>query len=72
MEKLIFGYTWEQIRSAQQIGGSALRRAISDNGRPQATAADYALLEKHGAEYLYDNQMFGVIDRLGLPLLKPE
>lgn len=67
----IFGYTWEEIRQAQQ--GGKLSRTISSSGEKlKATEKDLALLAEHGAEYLYDQQLWGVIDRLGLPLTKPE
>lgn len=70
MSNLIFGYTWEQIKGAQQ--GRRLGEAIKGApGRPAPHPHDLELLEKHGAEWLYDNDYYGVIDRLGLPAVRP-
>jgi len=66
----IFGYSWDSIKSAQQ-GGRLVATLKGSATKPKATSADYDLLEKNGAEWLYDNGMFGVIDRLGLPMEKP-
>ncbi len=63
----VFGYSWEQIIRVQQ--GGKLAELIRTSGtRPKATEKDLALLNEHGAQWLYDQGMFGVIDRLGLPL----
>lgn len=66
----IFGYSWDQIRGKQQ--GATLAQAIRGAAvKPKATEADLKLLESKGAEWLYDNEKFGVIDRLGLPMERP-
>ena len=66
----IFGYAWADIRSKQQGGKqAALIRGAAV--KPKATEADLKLLESKGAEWLYDNEKFGIIDRLGLPVDKP-
>jgi len=71
MSEKIFGYDWETIRQAQQGHplNAALRRTIYES-KPKATTADFQLLEKHGLEWLYDNEMLGTLDRLGLPMQK--
>lgn len=66
-DQTLFGYSWDQIRTAQQGGKlGELIRASAEN--PRASEKDFAMLEKNGAQWLYEHQMFGVIDRLGLPL----
>jgi hypothetical protein len=64
----IFGYSWADIRSKQQ--GGTLAALIRGNA-PKATESDFAVLEKHGMDWLYDNEKFGIIDRLGLPVERP-
>lgn len=69
-EPTIFGYSWDQIKSAQQ--GVKLSRTIKGSAtRPKATEADYAALDKYGVEGLQKRESYGVLDRLGLPV-KPE
>lgn len=69
-EQTIFGYSWEDIKSAQQ--GGRLSKAIRGSAeKPQAKESDFAALEKYGADGLYDREMYGVIDRLGLPMERP-
>lgn len=64
----IFGYSWADIRGKQQ--GGTLAALIRGNA-PKATESDFAVLEKHGMDWLYDNKKFGIIDRLGLPAERP-
>jgi hypothetical protein len=64
----IFGYSWADIRSKQQ--GGTLAALIRGNA-PKATESDFAVLEKHGMDWLYDNEKSGIIDRLGLPVERP-
>jgi len=64
----IFGYSWADIRSKQQ--GGTLAALIRGNA-PKATESDFAVLEKHGMDWLYDNKKVGIIDRLGLPAERP-
>ena len=64
----IFGYSWADIRSKQQ--GGTLAALIRGNA-PKATESDFAVLEKHGMDWLYDNKKVGIIDRLGLPVERP-
>ena len=64
MNDSIFGYSFEDIRRAQQ--GGRLCRAI-DLHNPaisQASDSDRALLAEHGAQGLRDRGFFGTIDRL--------
>lgn len=59
---------WEAIQAAQQ--GHAMHRPI-DTSKPAkrpATDADRALLAQHGEAGLRERGMFGVLDRLNLPL----
>ena len=64
----IFGYAWADIRSKQQGGKLA---ALIRGNAPKATESDFAVLEKHGMDWLYDNKKGSIIDRLGLPVDKP-
>jgi hypothetical protein len=64
----IFGYSWADIRGKQQ--GGTLAALIRGNA-PKATESDFAVLEKHGMDWLYDNKKGGIIDRLGLPAERP-
>ena len=59
----IFGYTWDEIKNAQQ-GGSLGRRVTSEICKPLATDSDWALLERYGEVELRNMQYFGVLDRL--------
>lgn len=43
----IFGYTWDEIKNAQQ-GESLGRRIASEISKPLATDSDWALLERYG------------------------
>ena len=70
MNNTIFGYSWEQISRAQQ--GGKLADLIRDQPKAKATAKDLAMLSEHGAAWLYDQQLFGIIDRLGLPFEQPK
>lgn len=66
-DDLIFGYTFDEIESAQR--GGRLGRAV-DTSKPagedseERKRADLLLLEKHGLEKLREMHYFGVIDRL--------
>ena len=63
MNDLIFGYTWEQIQSAQH--GKPLSRPAT--ATPQGDAllpGDVDLLTRHGLNGLEDMGYYGVIDRL--------
>ena len=64
----IFGYAWADIRSKQQGGKLA---ALIRGNAPKATESDFAVLEKHGMDWLYENGKHSIIDRLGLPVDKP-
>ena len=64
----IFGYAWADIRSKQQGGKLA---ALIRGNAPKATESDFAVLEKHGMDWLYENRKHSIIDRLGLPVDKP-
>ena len=60
----IFGYTWEQIQSAQQ--GGRLHKTVdsSVSGRSPATDKDRELLAEYGYDGLLKMGFHGVIDRL--------
>lgn len=60
----IFGYSFDDIKRAQQ--GGRLCRAIdlSAPARMQVSDTDRALLVEHGAQGLRDLGFFGTIDRL--------
>lgn len=60
----IFGYTWNEIKNAQQ-GGALGQRITSKICKPLATDSDWALLERYGETELRNMQYFGVLDRLG-------
>lgn len=67
MSERIFGYTWDQIQSAQQ--GGSLSQAIDTSAPPAKSSAspdDMSMLEKHGIDGLKEKQLFGVLDRLSL------
>ena len=66
----IFGYSWADIRSKQQ-GGTLAALIRGKAVKPKATESDFAVLEKHGMDWLYDNEKVGIIDRLGLPAERP-
>lgn len=70
MENTIFGYSWGQIKSVQQ-GGKSLTSEKIDLSKPAkkpATDKDRELLALHGENGLREMGMFGVLDRLNLPL----
>jgi hypothetical protein len=59
----IFGYTWDEIKRAQQ--GEALARRVQPGlHKPLATPDDWELLEQHGEDELRNRGYFGVLDRL--------
>lgn len=63
MTEKIFGYTWEQIKNAQQ--GIPLASPITGKlVKPLCEPEDLKLLDKHGIEGLEKMQFYGVIDRL--------
>jgi hypothetical protein len=62
----IFGYDWEDIKSAQQ--GASLRKRTVSTPKKEATEEDLALLAKYGESGLRERQLFGVMDRLNLPI----
>ena len=62
MDKLIFGYTWDEIQSAQR--GKPLIRHAVENYCKICTNDDVNLLVKHGPQKLRDMGYYGVIDRL--------
>ena len=67
MQKLIFGYTWEQIQNAQQgkALGQTLPAIVDKAGKDDICSRDdLDLFEKHGESGLKEKQFFGVIDRL--------
>jgi hypothetical protein len=68
-QHLIFGFTWDEIRNAQQ-GPFAARLNPSPSQR--LLKKTFLLLEQYGVEGLYEKELWGVIDRLGLPLEKPK
>lgn len=59
----IFGYTWEEIKRAQQ-GGALARRIPAGIYKPLATDGDWELLERYGEAELRNRGYFGVLDRL--------
>ena len=63
MNKLIFGYTWEQIQKAQQ-GGTLQSFVPFDIPQIVCTKEDIALFEEYGESGLKEKQFYGVIDRL--------
>lgn len=59
----IFGYTWDEIKLAQQCG--VLGRTISGEiNKPLATDDDREMLERYGEAELRNRGYFGVLDRL--------
>ena len=59
----IFGYTWDEIKRAQQ-GGALARRIPAGICKPLATEGDWELLERYGEAELRNRNYFGVLDRL--------
>ena len=59
----IFGYTWDEIKLAQQ-GGALARRIPAGICKPLATEGDWELLERYGEAELRNRHYFGVLDRL--------
>lgn len=59
----IFGYTWDEIKRAQQ-GGALARRIPAGIYKPLATDGDWELLERYGEAELRNRNYFGVLDRL--------
>ena len=67
---LIFGYTWEQIKNAQQ--GGTLARALHQVCPLHAGAAENDIcrdgdIERYkelGADGLHEQKLYGIIDRL--------
>lgn len=59
----IFGYTWDEIKRAQQVGTLG-RRIPTEICKPLATEDDWELLERYGEAELRNRQYFGVLDRL--------
>ena len=62
-EMTMFGYTWEEIKQAQQ-GGSLARRLPPGLHKPLATPGDWELLSRYGADELRNRAYYGVLDRL--------
>lgn len=63
----IFGYSWEQIKAKQQ-GERVAPIDLSKPAKKPATDKDKALFAQHGEQGLRKLELWGVIDRLGLPL----
>ena len=59
----IFGYTWDEIKRAQQ-GGALARRIPAGICKQLATEGDWELLERYGEAELRNRHYFGVLDRL--------
>ena len=59
----IFGYTWDEIKRAQQ-GGALARRIPAGIYKPLATEVDWELLERYGEAELRNRSYFAVLDRL--------
>lgn len=59
----IFGYTWDEIKRAQQ-GGALARRIPAGIYKQLATDGDWELLERYGEAELRNRNYFGVLDRL--------
>ena len=59
----IFGYTWDEIKRAQQ-GGALARRIPAGIYKQLATEGDWELLERYGEAELRNRGYFGVLDRL--------
>lgn len=63
MQDTIFGYSWNEISSAQQ--GGRLGRAVQHEALPTASAEDMALLAQYGSiEAVNSAGLHGVADRL--------
>jgi hypothetical protein len=60
-ESLIFGYTWEQIKAAQQGAPLAADRKVISQ---ELTANDMALFVKLGEYRLHEMGYHGTLDRL--------
>ena len=67
----IFGYTWEEIKRAQQ-GGSLARRFPHGLHKPLATDGDWELLRRYGEAELRNRAYYGVLDRLANTRLASE
>ena len=63
LQMTIFGYTWDEIKRAQQ-GGALARRIPAGICKPLATEGDWELLERYGEAELRNRNYFGVLDRL--------
>lgn len=63
MSTNIFGYTWEEIKQAQQ-GKTTLHKPIQYTNKPTASQSDIDLLNNKGIDYIMGNGLAGVIDRL--------
>lgn len=63
LQMTIFGYTWDEIKRAQQ-GGALARRIPAGICKPLATEGDWELLERYGEAELRNRHYFGVLDRL--------
>jgi len=63
LQMTIFGYTWDEIKRAQQ-GGALARRISAGICKPLATEGDWELLERYGEAELRNRHYFGVLDRL--------
>lgn len=61
MSDNLFGYSWGDIQTMQQ---GKYKRPIATGGKPIATQCDIELLRDKGIDYIKDNGLFGVIDRL--------
>jgi hypothetical protein len=64
----IFGYSWDAIQSIQQGTYRAAPINLSMPSKRPATDKDRALLAEHGEQGLRDRQLYGVLDRLNLPM----
>ena len=66
MDKLIFGYTWEEIQRAQQGGQLRQMLPLEAAGAKDdiCSAEDLSLLKEHGENGLITRGYFGTLDRL--------
>lgn len=64
MDNLIFGYTFDEIKQAQQKKGPLGKPIQGQPVKPAPTESDLLLLEKYGLDGLITMGFHGVIDRL--------
>ena len=63
LQMTIFGYTWDEIKRAQQRD-ALTRRLPAGIHKPLATPGDWELLDRYGEGELRNRGYYGVLDRL--------